>query len=413
MKRGFLTLLAAAALSTSAWASGYQVLLQSNRSTAMGNVGVGLRPDPSSINFNPGAMAMMRSNGVQLGANLIYADIAFRPDTDPNTIYRTDNGTGTPFHLFATFGDTEGPLRFGLGVYTPYGSGVNWGSEWEYSTSLKSIDLAAIFIQPTVSYKITDQLSVGAGLIYAVGSVNLQRNTDFFGNTVGAELDGSASGWGYNLGISYAPNDKLMIGLNYRSQVDMEVEDGEAIFTNVPDEDQAGLIPDQTSFSSTLPLPSYLTLGLSYKATDKLTLAADISRAGWDAYQSLTFTYGQQVGGSSETTAPRNYENSYTYKFGAEYAISDMFMLRAGTYYDESPVQDGYLTAETPDANTWGYTGGFGIMLSERFSIDASVLFINKEERENIDLEIEGLDNPIGSYKSQAFIPGITLTANF
>ena len=146
MKRGFLTLLAAALLSGSAWASGFQVVLQSNRSTAMGNIGVGLRPDPSAINFNPGALAMMRQNGVQVGANLIYGKTAFLPENS-GTTYRTVNDPGTPFHLFAAFGPEESNLKFGLGVYTPYGSSVEWEDNWAGRFSLTSLSLRAIFIQ--------------------------------------------------------------------------------------------------------------------------------------------------------------------------------------------------------------------------------------------------------------------------
>src|SRR5690606_41864346 len=56
-------------------------------------------------------------------------------------------------------------LSFGLAVYTPYGSKVDWDQDWAGSHLVNNIDLKAFFIQPTASFKLTDNISVGAGLI--------------------------------------------------------------------------------------------------------------------------------------------------------------------------------------------------------------------------------------------------------
>lgn len=410
MKRGLLTLLAAALVSGSAWASGYQVLLQSNRSTAMGNIGVGLRPDPSAINFNPGALAMMRQNGIQVGANLIYAKIAYQP-FNSNEVSRTDNPVGTPFHVFAAFGPEESPLKFGLGVYTPYGSSVQWEEGWEGQFNLKQLSLQAIFIQPTISYAISDRVSVGAGLIYSLGGVNLQRSIDLQyadGSYAGAELDGNASGWGYNLGLYYTPSEKFSLGINYLSKVNMKVEDGSATF-NRPDA-AASVIPESTSFTAELPLPSYFTIGAVFRPVDALTLGVDISRAGWDAYERLRFDYAASVNGQNFTEDARNYEASYTYKFGAEYKVVEAVAVRAGAYYDQTPVQDGYLTPETPDSDAIGLTGGLGFNLGESFTADLSFLYINRKQRDNTSVLDGGLS---GTYKAKAVIPGLSLTYKF
>ena len=83
----------------------------------------------------------------------------------------------TPFSFYAGFGPAEGKFRAGIAVYTPFGSKLQYADGWEGRTSLTDIDLKSVFVQPTVSYAITDQLSVGAGLVVlAYGSVNLQRD---------------------------------------------------------------------------------------------------------------------------------------------------------------------------------------------------------------------------------------------
>lgn len=410
MKKTLLTLLAATLFSGSVWASGYQVLLQSNRSTAMGNIGVGLRPDPSSINFNPGALAMMRGNGVQVGANLIYSNLAYQP-FGSNNVYHTENPTGTPFHAFAAFGPADSKVKFGLGVYTPYGSTVQWEDNWEGRFNLTSLSLQAIFIQPTVSFALSDNLSIGAGFIYSIGGVNLQRDIDLpfnDGTYSSAELDGSASGFGYNLGIYYTPSQSFSLGVNYRSRVNMKVDEGTASF-NRPSA-AAGLIPQSTSFTAELPLPNYLTVGFAFQPTQALTLGVDISRAGWGAYESLTFNYADPVNNQTTTSEERNYESSYTYKFGAEYRVIEALSLRAGAYYDQSPVQEGYLTPESPDSDAVGLTAGLGLNLGRSFVADLSFLYINRQQRDNVSIFPDGVS---GTYKGHAFIPGLSLTYKF
>src|SRR5690606_39780932 len=104
-------------------------------------------------------------------------------------------------------------LSFGLAVYTPYGSKVDWDQDWAGSHLVNNIDLKAFFIQPTASFKLTDNISVGAGLIYVNGGVTFNRNisrsmVDEQGNRSDVTIDASGvSAWGYNLGVTAKLDD--------------------------------------------------------------------------------------------------------------------------------------------------------------------------------------------------------------
>ena len=146
----------------SAMAAGFQVYLPGSRATAMGNLGVGLRPDASSIYVNPGAMALMENNEVMMGFNFIEAKVAYYNSQVENSNYvaDSDNPTGTPFHAYAVWGPKEARWKVGLGIYTPYGSRVNWGEEWNGRFLLSGIRLQAIYTQATFSYALLDNLSI-------------------------------------------------------------------------------------------------------------------------------------------------------------------------------------------------------------------------------------------------------------
>jgi long-chain fatty acid transport protein len=96
--------------------------------------------------------------------------------------------------------------------------------------------------------------------------------------------------------------------------------------------------------------------------------------------------------------------------------------LRAGFYYDKTPVQDGYMTAETPDNDRLGFTAGLGYSIGEHFQLDLSFLYIHSGEREQTEqMAIDaGTYDPAGSrdvmpgtYKLNALIPGFSLAYKF
>lgn len=85
-------------ISYSSFGSGYQVLLQGNRTTGMGNLGVMMYSDASSLFFNPGAMGFMDHNSVLAGFNPIFASNSYWNSESENSSYtaNSDNPMGTP-----------------------------------------------------------------------------------------------------------------------------------------------------------------------------------------------------------------------------------------------------------------------------------------------------------------------------
>ncbi len=407
-----------------AYGSGYQVLLQGNRITGMGNLSVALKPDASSIFFNPGATAFMNKNGIMVGANFIYSHNAFWNSTVENSTYtaNSDNPVGTPFHAYVVWGPEGSKFKFGVSAVTPFGSGVNWGDTWMGRDLLNDIKLEAIQVQPTVSYKLNDNLSVGAGLIIGFGSVNLKRTLLYDGvdGNGSVELDGSAkTAFGFNVGIFYSPSEMVDLGVNYRSKVEMTLENGDATFS-LPSSLYT-LIPQTNKFDASLPLPSVFGVGITLHPTEQFDIGTEFNYVGWSAYKSLDFDFKNP--GPDDTSSPRNYKDSWVLHLGAEYRLMQKLQLRAGIYYDKTPVEKGYMTAETPDANRVGLTAGVGYSISEHLQLDASFLFVNGMKREQTVQEAISAntydpaagtrDVMPGTYRLNAFIPGLTISYNF
>lgn len=390
--------------------------LASQRQIGMGHTGTGLITGTSSIFFNPGAMSHMGYSGITIGGSGIMSKIAYSAPESYGVTARTDNPVGTPFQVYGVYQINE-KFSAGLGVYTPYGSTVKWGNEWNGKYLMDQLKLQAVYVQPTVSYAITEKIGVGVGMTYVMGSVNLQRAVPVQGQEGpegSIELDGKAnSAFGFNAGVFFQPTEKLSIGVNYRSRVDLTVENGDVMFSNIP-ATAGGSFPEGTTFNAELPMPSTLSVGLGFKPSERLTLALDVSHVGWDAYERLRFDFSQAIGRSAPeglvSENARNYKNTFIYRIGGEYMVNDALALRGGAYLDKTPVQDGYLTPETPDSDSRGLSAGIGYSVSENISIDASFLYINRKERTDAANLSGGV---AGTFKAVAYIPGIGLNFKF
>ncbi|MCB2409301.1 OmpP1/FadL family transporter [Hymenobacter lucidus] len=410
-------LLASGALlsGTAAVAGGYQVSLAGIKNNGMGGVGVGLSLDQAAMFYNPGALAMVRERGVQLGGNLTFARNSFVAEGG-NTQRELRNTVVTPFSLFASYGPTEAKFRAGIAVYTPFGSKLQYAEGWEGRTSLTDIDLKSVFVQPTFSYALTDQLSVGAGLVVlAYGAVNLQRDIPLPDSYGHIELDGKAkTKLGYNAGIFFKPSPMLSLGISYRSKIDAQVEDGDVKFTNISPTFASRF--QATKFGATLPLPATTSIGLGIMPSDKLTLAFDINYVNWSAYRNLEFRFDQQINGSTFSTSKRYYQDAFTFRVGGQYKITDAFTARVGGAYDNSPVKNGYVTPETPDADRISGTAGISYAVTEHFGIDLSTQFVTLKKRTQTALDLQNnqtTDRVAGTYKTNIVIPGLGLNYTF
>lgn len=285
MKKSFL-LIWLIGYCTGAAAEGYQVNNMSARQSGMGHVGAAMQLGCESIFFNPAATAFQQSHfDLSAGLTGIASNCRFQtlPTVEngyqPGPVEKSHN-FATPLHIYFSYKPSD-RWAVGLGFYTPDGSSVEWDDNWSGAHLVQKISLAAYTFQPTVSFKICDRLSIGAGLTLTWGNFDLSRSmlpigggnrslaagftqlegllgmaggqlglspeqiaayqtqaqagANYFANNltdapiVAARLKGSAGvEIGLNAGALFQINDAWSIGMTWRSRVDMKVGAGHA-----------------------------------------------------------------------------------------------------------------------------------------------------------------------------------------
>lgn len=393
------------------YAGGYRVALQGNKSLAMGHTGVAVVGSAELVFHNPAGLVYLENRlSVSVGGFAVLSNVSYQNEAT-GAFASTDSGVGTPAYAYVAYQATEW-LAFGLGIYTPYGSEVIYPDDWAGSHLVNNINLEAIYIQGSAAFKIDEFFSVSAGFIYVTGNVNFNRNltrslTDLEGNRSEVTIDASGvTNTGWTVSAMFNVTEKFRLGATYRSLIDLEADEATAEFENIPNSPATPFA--DTNASASLPLPAEMTVGLSYEFCDKWLFAFDFNTTFWGEYESLDIDFEDEA--IPDSFNPRNYENAATYRFGLQYEASNKFTVRAGYYFDESPVQAGFFAPETPRNDSNNFTAGLTFNVNDRLQIDASFLYVNFDEIDaSYDFYVEnGVVAPFGgTYKSNAFVPGL------
>lgn len=365
--------------------SGFQLNLLGQRQLAMGNAATALTLDASSGFFNPGGLVFTPDR-----FNLLFGATAARPLTQflgeqPST-YQTNTDTLllTPIYLYTAWHGKRGtPFRrvaLGLSVNNPFSTAIRWPEGWRGRFISQEFSINTLFIQPTLSVKISDQVGLGMGLVYAWGNLLIRRAIQIDGpnGTEGsAQFAGTGRGLGFNLGLHLDLTDKVHLALSYRSPIRIEIDSGMATF-KVP-ESVISQFPDQ-AIGTTLPLPSVASLGLSYQPQQRLLLSFEVSWVGWQVFDSLNIRLAQPVPFLRQFPE-RSFSSGLSFRMGGEYRLDEHWQLRAGMMYDNSPVPQGYVSPDLPDANRIGLSVGIGARVWRGLSIDLSYVYAYTGER--------------------------------
>jgi long-chain fatty acid transport protein len=396
-------LLVLLALPALGFSQGFQVNLEGEQQIGMGHTGTGTALDGASLFFDPGAVVQLQDNYIQAGISPLVFQSAFNPANTFST-YRTANKIATPFTFYGTFGPKASWWKAGLAIYTPFGGLTDWGDNWPGKYYLESLDLKTIFFQPTLSIKVTDFMSIGAGFVYNHGDVDLtqalplqnQANQD--GQ---AHLSGTGTGYGWNAGIYFKTLSGVTIGISHRSGVSTDFS-GSADFTVAPA--LQGEFPSPNTFKSTISLPGTTSLGLGFYPSPQWIIAADLNIVGWNVFKDLSFTYGQKSSEISTTTLPMNYGDAGSFRLGAQFKPNSNLSLRIGGGVASAAAGAYYVYPDVPDANRIYFTGGIGYKLGAHLNVDASF------EYEHLEPRMTNLyGNFPGTYDTNVYIPGIAL----
>ena len=355
-------------------ASGYRIPEQSLNSVALSAAYVASANGADASYYNPANMSFM-AQGAYTEVAMTYINLPKVNYTDA-IASRSGDSKEEEFLMpnLHYVSPMMGNWRYGLSITAPAGLSKRWDESYPKRTA-DEFTLKVIEVNPTASYLVNDQFSVGFGLrgVYTDGVVR----SDFPAATTSRDLSGDSIDFGYNLALSYKPIKDLTLAATYRSKVDLTVE-GEATLTGSRGTSYLG-----RGASVTIPLPASLAIATAY-TMDKTTVEFVFERTYWSSYKNLDFNYDYALTGSLatfDTPIAKNWKDVNAYRIGISHQWSDTLKLMAGFAIDKTPVPNNTLGFELPDSDAKLYSVGFEYKLSQNLKMGLAYLYDDKEER--------------------------------
>ncbi len=450
--------LALAALAGGAGPLGAQGFSVSEHSAcAIGRAGTAVaRPcdDGSAMFFNPSGLAGIPSGRTQISLNgtFIAPSGGFTEDATGLRSDLKDRVFPVPA-LYLTHGLSD-RVAAGIAVMAPYGLTTDWPDNAIGRFDAYRSVIRNIYVQPTLAVKLGRYLKLGAGFDLNFLRLELrqrldlsQQNTTIPGVTFAhlgipagtdfadARLTGSKTGVGYHVGLTIEPTERFSLGVRYLSRQKIDDIQGKArirqITTGILIPPGSPLIaalgvPEGTPLDQVLGvlfapggplvnqggntglrLPEQLSLGVSFRATDKLHLLFDYGLQNWEVWETIVLDF-ELLGPS---VLPQDFKQTNTFRFGGEYAVGRGSVVRAGYLIHGGAAPAQTVTPTLPEGNRSEFTAGFGTRLGSRGHVDLAYQYIDQADRRG---RSGGPGTPNnGLYEFSAHLFGATLTWNF
>jgi long-chain fatty acid transport protein len=353
-------------------AGGYKIPEQSLNAVALGAAYVAHTSGADSAYYNPANMAFMEDKQYAEGG----LTLAHLPENeyvliDPYSGHsETENSVIPNLHyVYRAMGD----FRWGVSLTAPGGLTKRWDTPSQKAFA-EEFTLKIIELNPSVSYKIMDNLAIGGGvrIVYSEGVVKSDSSRG------GRDMEGDTVELGYNLALSYKPTPEIDLAVTYRSNIDIEEEGNAKLYAaSRPN----GKFYDGSA-SVTVPLPAALNISVAKTWQDKFTLELNYERTFWSKYENLDFKYS----GANSALIPsvfrhteKNWHDTDTFRIGATIKMDNKITVMMGFAIDETPAPVETLGFELPDSDAKVFSMGFRYQQSENLSWGAALLYDSKD----------------------------------
>lgn len=413
--------LLAVAFSGVASASGFQLLEQNG--SGLGNAYAGsaaVAENASTIFYNPAGMTELKDREFSLGGNAIRTSFKFSNNGSIAPGLSGDGGDGGGWgfvpNAYLSWALTK-DWYVGLGIGAPFGLKTQYDSPWVGAAQSEKFDLKTYNINPSIAWRATDWVSLGAGLNWQKVDAEYVRTVGTNGvpgvpagllpnSTATLNLDDSA--WGWNIGALFKPAEQTKIGVSYRSKIKYETTGNVSISGPSP----AFNVSRSSGTNAEIDMPDTFILSLAQGIGDKWELLGDVSWTGWSSIPQVDIF---RSSGASLQTLGTHFNDTWRFAIGTNYKIDDSLKLRFGIAYDQTPVPSAEhrLTSLPDNDRTW-FSTGVQWKPNKTSALDAGLAYVYVKDASIDNNQLaQGRGYVKGTYSDSAWILGAQYSMSF
>lgn len=388
--------------STQTLAAGFQ--LNSQSATGLGRAFAGdaiIADNASVLSRNPAAMALFEKSALSVGVAVADVQIDVKDvkyaTTDLGSI--DDAGSTKLIPNFYYIHPIDDKFAVGFAAFSNFGTGTDTSSLAKkipvtanplanigIHDLLGETEVTTVNFNTSVSYRINDMFSVGAGIDAIYGEGLLKRNIPTIPNLAGP-VDIEADGWGFGgivgAAIELDPNNRF--GLSYRFSPTMNVKGDIAV--------PPALGKDYSSLD--VPLADVFQFAGFHQVNPKFAVHYTAQFTQWGNFHQISLKDG-----TLDSVALKEYKwkDSWLFSFGGTYTINDQFSVRAGYMHDQGVVNE-LSSLSIPDSDRNWFTAGVNYKLNAHHSLDFGIALVKGEE---VDLVEKSLVAGLASATTQS-----------
>ncbi len=318
--------------------------------------------DAAAIIHNPAAATRIQGSQVFGSVGVIIPDIEFDLEyTSP--INGTDNGgsagLNAPVASFAYTNDLGSDRwNVGLSMAGLAGAGLEYNREWAGRFQNTEVELQVLALAPNVAYRVNRNFSLGLALQYYYSTLDFEIALPGLPNREAGRgtLDGSDDGFTFALGALYEFTDRTRLGIRYQHEIDADFDGKLKV--------KGDILDISVDSDTNLTMASLVRLGLYHQLDDQWALGVTM---GWDDWSALDNVFVSLP--EREAPLEKNWDDTYHYAVGLEYAANKNWDFTGGIAYDTNPVSAHDRTADLPVDRQVRYTGGARYQWRDNISI--------------------------------------------
>lgn len=385
--------------------------------------------DASTVFTNPAGMTRLPGNQFLASGQLLYANSQF--SIGSGTSPALGGGAGGRFTGSdgwfpgggAFYSHSLSPkLKVGFAFAGNTGAPIEYDNDWAGRYYVQKTTLLGLSFLPSIAYKATDKLSLGASLnaMYGIYENQVAINVpdalrpgviipiQRAAGDAQLKIEDKTWGWGVNLGMLYEVDDKTRFSLTWNSQVDLDFE-GRTQFSNLgalgTALQNAGLLNANVKVG--INIPQQLMGSLYTQLDDRWALLASLGWQQWSKFGQVQLGIDDTANPTSLTTN-LDFRDTWHVALGAQYRLSEPWTLNFGAAYD-SKFQRGDVSPAMPVNDAWRFGLGVQNRLSRTSHWGAALTYmyggtLNTNARSAVPVALGGRGNLVGSYKSMSTI---------
>lgn len=356
-------------MTTNARAVGFRLPNQDPVGIARGNAFVATADNPSAIYYNPAGITQLEGDQFRAGMYLISSDTKFTSSLGLGSAH-TDSSFQPVPQLYYSHAFKNTPFTAGLGIYAPFGLGIDWGNNAPFDPMARKGKLLYATVNPVIAWRALPSLSLAIGPNLNYANADLQSGMFKF--------KGDAISAAFTAGVLWQPHTQWSFGLKYQSWSDLDLE-GHSELPAVP-------LPTKVDTTASAHIPQSVTFGVSYRPTTNWNFEVDLDWTDWDSLNTVNFERNDPVF-APVVPFPFNYRSSWMYEVGVTRQLGNGWSVSAGYIYSENSIPDANFNPLIPDSNlhlgsvgvghkgkTWDWDLGYTLAYNDKREVTGAVV---------------------------------------